>query len=866
MAFSNTTKTEIAFKKLIGRDHTSNLKEFFEENAGGGFNIHALDVWSETIPATPPGATTSVIQVYSDFALTEDASVDNQQGWEALSSGVRVTDWIPPKYGSEYTIRLFSDDGYGNAGEEIASGDPINWFYDYETGYLAIENALTTDRPSPGLVDPITTPLHIRGYIYIGDTVSQSAGVDGAIGATGVQGPQGNDGSAAGVPIHYASAILESDIGLTNAETNIFSGTTVTTVLNSITYNNTNGRFTVTEDGVYDLSCHYFLITDSTISDFINLVIRKNGSVDLYTHKVGNNLSGDPNESSVRIISSLNSGDYLEFIYDSTLATNVGCTDGSAAYISRLSNIMSSAEGFISVSTGSQSDDVSTAVNPFEDGDYSSTTESVDEVIHAQDGITLDTYTGLFTVSTSGTYIISCEFVLESDQSTALTSLSIWVNGSVSYTVSSVAVHQSVDPSLHNIRIVKDLTGGDTISFEYVSLFGNIQSQAKTTANIYKLGGPRGIQGPTGVQGIQGPAGATGPQGSQGPQGIQGIQGEGATGATGDHGFLTGLGDDDHAQYALLAGRASGQTLAGGANASGNLKLTSTIDSTKGDIRVGLLANDTVTIGQDNAISSDHKFEVHGSVRSPLSADQLEVYVSEVQQVIYSDTTAVGDGAAIGFTVDTDGTNVGAAIIHERTSNESAGKLHFATKRTGQPTADDIPIHMTLDEDGQIGIGTTFPIQLLHLANTGVGGASIFIDGETGVDGIIFPDRTRQTTAFLGSSSDTTVPTKSIYLSSPTANDYLSLGYFPAGKTVETIKSFTNDGTVTFNIYYTDEDDPGGTGISLSTSNIVADLDGATGVGLQNVPSDKWMFYQASAIDDFQGTGVPAQFWAYILP
>lgn len=42
-----------------------------------------------------------------------------------------------------------------------------------------------------------------------------------------------------------------------------------------------------------------------------------------------------------------------------------------------------------------------------------------------------------------------------------------------------------------------------------------------------------------------------------------------------DHGALTGLGDDDHSQYALLAGRSSGQTLIGGTASGNNLTLQS---------------------------------------------------------------------------------------------------------------------------------------------------------------------------------------------------------------------------------------------------------------------------------------------------
>lgn len=51
-----------------------------------------------------------------------------------------------------------------------------------------------------------------------------------------------------------------------------------------------------------------------------------------------------------------------------------------------------------------------------------------------------------------------------------------------------------------------------------------------------------------------------------------------------DHGALTGLTDDDHTQYALLAGRSGGQLIYGGTAASDDLILMSTSNATKGDI------------------------------------------------------------------------------------------------------------------------------------------------------------------------------------------------------------------------------------------------------------------------------------------
>lgn len=62
-----------------------------------------------------------------------------------------------------------------------------------------------------------------------------------------------------------------------------------------------------------------------------------------------------------------------------------------------------------------------------------------------------------------------------------------------------------------------------------------------------------------------------------------------------DHGVLNGLGDDDHSQYSLLAGRSGGQTLLGGTDANDDLTLGSTSNATKGNI----VAQDTFIPGSD---------------------------------------------------------------------------------------------------------------------------------------------------------------------------------------------------------------------------------------------------------------------------
>jgi hypothetical protein len=53
------------------------------------------------------------------------------------------------------------------------------------------------------------------------------------------------------------------------------------------------------------------------------------------------------------------------------------------------------------------------------------------------------------------------------------------------------------------------------------------------------------------------------------------------------HGLLTGLGNDDHTQYLLLAGRSGGQIAKGGTAAGDDLTLSSTANASKGSIFFG---------------------------------------------------------------------------------------------------------------------------------------------------------------------------------------------------------------------------------------------------------------------------------------
>ena len=80
-----------------------------------------------------------------------------------------------------------------------------------------------------------------------------------------------------------------------------------------------------------------------------------------------------------------------------------------------------------------------------------------------------------------------------------------------------------------------------------------------------------------------------------------------------DHGLLSGLGDDDHAQYALLLGRSTGQSLIGGTASGEDLTLQSTSHATKGSILFGTSAYDEVNnfLGL-NIVTPTEELDVNG--------------------------------------------------------------------------------------------------------------------------------------------------------------------------------------------------------------------------------------------------------------
>ena len=154
MAISDVVKIDRAWKLSLDRALTSLGKEFFEEQFPTGRIVHQGDVWKNDIPSDPAQAVSDgVAQLHTQLVLEEDVSVSGKRAWIARSGGQRLTDWISPRFGQGYTVRLFDQDG-----NRIYTTDPCNWVFDYKSGILFLENS-----------HPTATGFKITAYQYVGD-------------------------------------------------------------------------------------------------------------------------------------------------------------------------------------------------------------------------------------------------------------------------------------------------------------------------------------------------------------------------------------------------------------------------------------------------------------------------------------------------------------------------------------------------------------------------------------------------------------------------------------------------------------------------------------------------------------------------
>ena len=163
-----------------------------------------------------------------------------------------------------------------------------------------------------------------------------------------------------------------------------------------------------------------------------------------------------------------------------------------------------------------------------------------------------------------------------------------------------------------------------------------------------------------------------------------------------DHGTLTGLLDDDHSQYALLAGRAGGQTVYGDTASGGNLTLGSTAHATKGKILFGTSAYDEVNnrlgIGT-NAPYCPLQIKVAGA--PTISLDNSNVSIPDLSNNYVIGANTIGQITSVSTTkgglqfLGVDATDSGAqallfnAVSGNRTPGSAAPLVFRASRWNG---------------------------------------------------------------------------------------------------------------------------------------------------------------------------------------
>jgi hypothetical protein len=187
-----------------------------------------------------------------------------------------------------------------------------------------------------------------------------------------------------------------------------------------------------------------------------------------------------------------------------------------------------------------------------------------------------------------------------------------------------------------------------------------------------------------------------------------------------DHGALTGLSDDDHTQYALLAGRSGGQTLTGGTAASNNLVLRSSSNGTKGQIYLDeTTASTSATTGAlrvDGGVGIGGALNVAGAIKT-LSSLILEDPGAGTNKITIQAPTLAGD-YTLTLPVD-DGTS------GQTLTTDGAGVLSWATPSAGSIRA---TVHL-YGGNGRGSVGTC--VRRFTTSDVSAAGDIVYADSAT---------------------------------------------------------------------------------------------------------------------------------------
>mgnify|MGYP000253521238 CR=1 FL=1 len=195
MSFTGDSKQQISLKKLVGKAHTKNEAEFFNEAKSSGLTISSQTIFGESIPESPSSAslydnTDDIVEYlrlpldnlpeslqdgsYHGFSAKLPPDYETSSTFSKSGEGNFVNNknifetkgdiqLVPPSFGNVYEVKLYygGDVNTKGSGTRIPVLDNRNWYFDYFNGVLF-------QQTPPGTGDHPENPDFIEVFVYIG--------------------------------------------------------------------------------------------------------------------------------------------------------------------------------------------------------------------------------------------------------------------------------------------------------------------------------------------------------------------------------------------------------------------------------------------------------------------------------------------------------------------------------------------------------------------------------------------------------------------------------------------------------------------------------------------------------------------------